>query len=74
MRYSRHHASTPRPAVQDGVNPSDAIAKTHSRKVGAFYWSIMEFGPMALGMEQSFRQQTLYFLLQFCKLFMELLK
>ena len=53
MRYSRHHASTPRPAVQDGVNPSDAIAKTHSRKVGAFYWSIMEFGPMALGLEQS---------------------
>ena len=35
--------STLRPAAQDGVNPSDAISKTHSRKSGVFYWTILEW-------------------------------
>ena len=32
--------STLRPAAQDGVNPSDAISKTHRRKSGVFHWTI----------------------------------
>ena len=37
---------------QDGVNPSDGLSKNMSRKVGAFYWSFLEFGPLALSREE----------------------
>ena len=40
---SRQCAPTLWPAVQDGVNPSDAISKTHSRKSAVFYWTILEW-------------------------------
>ena len=39
---ARRPASAERLADQDGVNPSDAISKHHSRKSAVFYWSIME--------------------------------
>ena len=29
---------------QDGVDPSDGLSKTHTRKSAVFYWSINEFG------------------------------
>ena len=41
-RLTLHHASTLKHADQDGVNPNDAISKSHTRKSGIFYWSIME--------------------------------
>ena len=37
---------------QDGVDPSDGLSKTHTRKSAVFYWSIKEFGYDALGQEQ----------------------
>ena len=43
MPTSRQCAPTLWPAAQDGVNPSDAISKTHSRKSGVFYWTILEW-------------------------------
>ncbi len=37
---------------QDGVDPSDGLAKNHSRKSCVFYWSIAEFGLHALAHEE----------------------
>ena len=37
---------------QDGVDPSDGLSKTHTRKSTVFYWSIKEFGYDVLGQEQ----------------------
>ena len=37
---------------QDGVDPSDGLSKTHTRKSAVFYWSIKEFGYDVLGQEQ----------------------
>lgn len=37
---------------QDGVDPSDGLAKNHSRKNNAFYWSFLELGMDALSKEQ----------------------
>ena len=37
---------------QDGVNPSDGLAKCHSRKSVVFYWAFAEFGLRALAHEE----------------------
>ena len=37
---------------QDGVDPSDGLSKSHTRKSAVFYWSIKEFGYDVLGQEQ----------------------
>ncbi len=37
---------------QDGVDPSDGLAKNHSRKSAVFYWSFAEFGLHALAHEE----------------------
>ena len=37
---------------QDGVDPSDGLAKNHSRKSIVFYWSFAELGMAALAHEQ----------------------
>ena len=37
---------------QDGVDPSDGLAKNHSRKSAVFYWSFKEFGMSALAHEE----------------------
>lgn len=37
---------------QDGVDPSDGLAKNHSRKTNAFYWTFAELGPSALWHEE----------------------
>ena len=37
---------------QDGVDPSDGLAKNHSRKSVVFYWSFAEFGMHALAHEE----------------------
>ena len=37
---------------QDGVDPSDGLAKNHSRKSCVFYWSFVEFGMHALAHEE----------------------
>ena len=37
---------------QDGVDPSDGLAKQHSRKTVVFYWSFLDLGPAALAHEQ----------------------
>jgi hypothetical protein len=37
---------------QDGVDPSDGLAKNHSRKSAVYYWSFVEFGMQALAKEQ----------------------
>jgi hypothetical protein len=37
---------------QDGVNPSDGLAKFASRKAAAFYWSFLELGMYALAKEE----------------------
>ena len=36
---------------EDGVNPSDGL-KNNSRNTGAWYWAILEFGPVILSHEQ----------------------
>ena len=38
---------------QDGVNPSDGLAKNHSRKSAVFYWSFMQFGLDGLAHEEA---------------------
>lgn len=38
---------------QDGIDPSDGLAKRHSRKGHIFYWAVKEYGMSALGAEQS---------------------
>lgn len=38
---------------QDGVDPSDGLAKNHSRKGHVFYWNILEFGMSALASEET---------------------
>jgi hypothetical protein len=38
---------------QDGVDPSDGLAKHHSRKSTIFYWSFLEFGMDALAHEEA---------------------
>ena len=38
---------------QDGVDPSDGLAKNHSRKSTVFYWSFAEFGLRALCHEEA---------------------
>ena len=37
---------------QDGIDPSDGLAKHHSRKSCVFYWSFAEFGYRALAYEE----------------------
>ena len=37
---------------QDGVDPSDGLAKHHSRKSSVFYFSFLEFGQRALAHEE----------------------
>ena len=37
---------------QDGVDPSDGLAKNKTRKSAVYYTSIAEFGPRILGLEQ----------------------
>ena len=37
---------------QDGVDPSDGLAKKHSRKSAVYYWSFVEFGMQALAKEE----------------------
>ena len=37
---------------QDGVDPSDGLAKNHSRKSCVFYWAFAELGLHALGHEE----------------------
>ena len=37
---------------QDGVDPSDGLAKNHSRKSAVFYWAFAEFGLAALSHEE----------------------
>ena len=37
---------------QDGVDPSDGLAKNHSRKSVVFYWSFVEYGMHALAHEE----------------------
>lgn len=37
---------------QDGVDPSDGLAKNHSRKSSVYYWSFVELGLRALSMEE----------------------
>lgn len=37
---------------QDGVDPSDGLAKNHSRRCAVFYWSVREFGPAFLAREE----------------------
>ena len=43
---------------QDGVDPSDGLAKCHSRKCCVFYWSFLEFGLRALACEQTWMTVT----------------
>ena len=37
---------------QDGIDPSDGLAKHHTRKACAFYWSFLEYGISALSHEE----------------------
>ena len=37
---------------QDGIDPSDGLAKNHSRKSAVFYWSFAEYGMHALAHEE----------------------
>ena len=37
---------------QDGVDPSDGLAKNHSRKSAVYYWSFVELGMQALSKEE----------------------
>ena len=54
--YARKPCSVTSPwnliIYEDGVDPSDGLSKNHSRKSGAFYWSILEYGVEELGNEQ----------------------
>lgn len=57
------HPSTPASPwniilYQDGVNPSDGLAKNASRKAAAFYWSFLEFGLHALSKEEMWNTIT----------------
>ena len=36
---------------QDGVDPSDGLAKSHSRKSSVWYWAFTEFGMEAFAHE-----------------------
>ena len=38
---------------QDGVDPSDGLAKNHSRKCVVFYWTFLELGMAALAHEEA---------------------
>ena len=44
---------------QDGVDPSDGLAKHHSRKSNVFYWSFLELGLHALCHEECWFAVTL---------------
>ena len=44
---------------QDGVDPSDGLAKTHSRTSNVFYWSFLELGLHALCHEECWFAVTL---------------
>ena len=44
---------------QDGVDPSDGLAKNHSRKSNVFYWSFLELGMDALCHEECWFTITL---------------
>ena len=37
---------------QDGVDPSDGLSKSHTRKSVVFYWSVLEFGMDSLAHEE----------------------
>ena len=37
---------------QDGIDPSDALSKHHTRKSHVFYWTVKEFGMSVLHQEQ----------------------
>lgn len=67
-RYSSHYARVVKDAAakyppspsspwrliiyQDGVDPSDGLAKNHSRKSAVFYWAFAEYGLAALSHEE----------------------
>lgn len=58
------HPSTPETPwqiilYQDGVDPSDGLAKNHSRKSNVFYWSFAEFGMQALAHEEVWGTATI---------------
>jgi hypothetical protein len=54
---ARHESSPSKPwniiLYQDGVDPSDGLAKNHSRKSCVFYWSFLEYGMAALAHEEA---------------------
>jgi hypothetical protein len=56
MALSRYPCSPSSPwrliLYQDGVDPSDGLAKNHSRKSAVYYWSFVEFGMQALAKEE----------------------
>ena len=43
---------------QDGIDPSDGLAKHHTRKAAAFYWSFLEYGMQALSHEETWGTPT----------------
>ena len=53
---------------QDGIDPSDGLAKNHSRKCQAFYWAFLEYGMAALSQEQVWGTVTLARYLDTCKM------
>ena len=54
LRRAPNSASSPWNVVfyQDGVDPSDGLAKSHTRKSAVYYWTVKEFGYDVLGQEQ----------------------
>ena len=44
---------------QDGVDPSDGLAKNHSRKSAVFYWSVLQYGMHALSKEEMWGTLTI---------------
>jgi len=65
LMRARLEAKPPTPAApwnlivyQDGVDPSDGLAKNHSRKCVVFYWSFLELGMAALAHEEVWNTAT----------------
>ena len=54
LRRAPNSASSPWNVVlyQDGVDPSDGLAKLHTRKSAVYHWTVKEFGYDVLGQEQ----------------------
>ena len=44
---------------EDGVDPSDGLAKHHTRKICVYYYSFMQFGMRALGHEEVWATMTI---------------